>query len=419
MIRLVLAIGALLVAATAADAQPPRLERMVLVIRHGIRPPTHPNADIAKYAAQAWPDWSVPPGELTPHGGETVRLMGETLRAVGVEDHLLPASGCSRPGEASVWADGTDQRTRRTGEILAAALEPGCTLPVGWAPPEPRDPIFAGTDAGACHIDTAAARAALQAAAAAAAAPQSQALAAATEELQSILAPDACRGGSGVCFRHAAGAAAGSGGVIFPMTASLAEDLYLEYAEGKPMSEVGWGRASRADLDEVMRIHEAAFEGISGDLYLATHRAASMARDVLDALAGYPVVGGPQSGPGLKLLAFSGHDTNLAWMGALFGLQWTLPGQPSATAPSTVLAFELWVRDGHQYVLPVVYYETLDQMRTLTPARAEHVTLHFKDCASGPKGSCPLATLRQRVLAELPPGCGEAPAPEPAAAPRP
>jgi 4-phytase/acid phosphatase len=413
MIRLVLAIGALLTLAGAAGAQPLQLERVVVVMRHGIRPPTRPNADIAKYAAQAWPDWPVAAGELTPHGGETVRLMGETLRAAYVADRLLPASGCSRPSEASVWSDGTDQRTRRTGEILAAALEPGCKLPVGWAPPEPRDPIFAGTDAGACHIDPAAARAAMEAAAAAAAAPQTQAIAAATDRLQSILAPDACRGGPGVCFRAGVGSASGSGMVVFPATAALAENLYLEYADGKPMSEVGWGRASRADLDEVMRIHEAAFEGISRNLYLATHRAALMTRDVLDALGGEPVVGGPTSGPGMRLLAFAGHDTNLAWMGAIFGLEWTLPGQPAATAPSTALAFELWARDGHRYVLPVVYYETLDQLRTLSPPRAERIVLHFKDCATGPKGSCPLAALRARVLAELPTGCGEAPTPQP------
>ena len=62
------------------------------------------------------------------------------------------------------------------------------------------------------------------------------------------------------------------------------------------------------------------------------------------ALAGKPVGGGPQSGPDLKLLALSGHDTNLVLMAGVFGLNWTLPGEPDGTAPSTALAFELWSR---------------------------------------------------------------------------
>ena len=95
MIRVVLMIAALLGLAGAAHAQAPRLERVVLVMRHGVRPPTMPNAAIAKYAAQPWPDWPVAPGELTPHGGETVRLMGETLHARYAGGGLLPASGCA------------------------------------------------------------------------------------------------------------------------------------------------------------------------------------------------------------------------------------------------------------------------------------------------------------------------------------
>ena len=94
---------------------------------------------------------------------------------------------------------------------------------------------------------------------------------------------------------------------------------------------------------------------------------------------------------------------NLVLMASVFGLAWTLPGEPDATAPSTALAFELWTDHGTQYVRPVVYYETLNQLRTLKPGSARVLPLTFKDCASGPMGSCQLETLRQRALAALPP----------------
>jgi 4-phytase/acid phosphatase len=131
-----------------------------------------------------------------------------------------------------------------------------------------------------------------------------------------------------------------------------------------------------------------------------------MTRIILAALAGQPVSGGPQSGPETRLLVLSGHDTNLAWMGGVFGLDWKFPDNPDATAPSTSLAFELWADGGRQFVRPVLYYGALDQLRTLTPRAARTLPLKFADCATGPMGSCPLDTLSQRVLAELPGDCG-------------
>src|SRR5579863_2284761 len=129
MIRFLVALAALGVLAAGASleaASAPHLERVVVVMRHGVRPPTQSNAELAKYAAEPWPDWPVAPGELTPHGGETVRLMGETLRVAYRADHLLPTSGCAGVGNVTVWADGADERTQKTGAILAAALQPGC-----------------------------------------------------------------------------------------------------------------------------------------------------------------------------------------------------------------------------------------------------------------------------------------------------
>jgi 4-phytase/acid phosphatase len=91
----------------------------------------------------------------------------------------------------------------------------------------------------------------------------------------------------------------------------------------------------------------------------------------------------------------------------VFGLRWTLPGEPDGTAPSSALAFELWSDGAHQYVRPVIYFATMDQLRTLQPARAQSLPLAFPDCASGPKGSCPVEAIAKRVEALLPPGCGE------------
>ena len=121
----VLAVATLALAiASGSPAWALKLEKVVLVQRHGVRPPTSNNTELAKYAAAPWPAWPVPPGELTAHGEATVRLMGDTLASLYRDQGLLPASGCPTPGVVAVWADGTDQRTRRSGEVLAASLAP-------------------------------------------------------------------------------------------------------------------------------------------------------------------------------------------------------------------------------------------------------------------------------------------------------
>src|SRR5512135_1768890 len=99
------ALVALGAAATLQAAGAPRLERVVVVMRHGVRPPTQSNAELAKYAAEPWPAWPVGPGELTPHGGETVRLMARSLARAYRADGLLPR-GCPTAGAVAVWADG-------------------------------------------------------------------------------------------------------------------------------------------------------------------------------------------------------------------------------------------------------------------------------------------------------------------------
>jgi len=108
--------AALVLAAGTAEATTLHLVRVVIVTRHGVRPPTQSNADLAKYADKAWPDWPVAPGELTPHGAETVRLMGVTLREAYRAAGLLPREGCAGPGQVTVWGDGADQRTRESGK---------------------------------------------------------------------------------------------------------------------------------------------------------------------------------------------------------------------------------------------------------------------------------------------------------------
>ena len=411
---LLIALGAVLAAASSAPAAPLRLERVVLVQRHGVRPPTSSNADLAKYAAQPWPDWPVAPGELTPHGGQTVKLMGDTLREAYRRQGLLPPNGCPGERQASVWADGADQRTRRTGEILAEALAPGCGIKAGWAPPLPRDPMFGGSTETACRLEPAPARAAVVAAIGPSlATPASRR---AMSRLQSILAPDACKGGKGTCFSGDDTLADSPRVPAFRVRSPSAPASPRICCWNTPRAcrsptSAGAARPAWRRSSSIMPVHERLFGMLRRDTYLAGRQGALMARTVLAALdgsAGAPAQG-PQYGPAARVVALAGHDTNIAFMGAVFGLDWTLPGQPDVTSPAQTLALELWAdpATGERYVRPVMYYETLDQLRTLKPASARRLALRFDDCADGRDGACSLTEASRRVLALIPPGCGE------------
>src|SRR5580700_682552 len=83
----------------------PVLEKVLILERHGVRPPTKPPEAFAKYASQPWPQWPVTPGELTPHGAEAMRAMGAGLR---VRYASLLTDKCPSPSSVFVWADNGD-----------------------------------------------------------------------------------------------------------------------------------------------------------------------------------------------------------------------------------------------------------------------------------------------------------------------
>ncbi|HWF76098.1 MAG TPA: histidine-type phosphatase [Caulobacteraceae bacterium] len=393
---LVLALALSALVGGIADAAP-MLERVVVVMRHGVRPPTQSNDQLRKYSADPWPAWPVAPGDLTPHGGRTVALTGRTIRATYVGAGLLPARGCAGPGAVSVWADGADERTQMTGVVLAAALSGGCDAPVGWSLEKPRDQIFGSASGDACKVDASHEWSRVQT-------PQEiEALKAATAKLQAIVAPTACdpTPGPGTCFTRSP-----DNNGIFPNTASLAEDILLEYAEGMRTGDVGWGRASETDIDLILQIHEAAFGRLRDNVYASARRGAAMTRVIMAGLQGEPIGGGPETGPNLKLLGLAGHDTNLVLMASTFGLTWKLPDNPDATAPSTALAFELWRDGGRRYVRAVLISQTLDQLRSQSPGVGQVTPLKFEGCASGPMASCPLEQIKRRIEKVIPPDCG-------------
>ena len=405
-------LSALVLAAPAASAASPTLESVVIVQRHGVRPPTKPASSLAKYASQAWPDWPVAPGELTPHGAEAVRLLGAWTRAHYAALGVLPAKGCPGSGDVFVWADGADHRTVDSGNAMLRGLAPGCGVTDQHGTAGREDAVFAAMESGQCPLPDAVAQAEIplvQARLKALPASYAPALAALRQVLAPGISGAACN--ADLCFedgKNAVGQDEGKAKVKGPLgtAASLAEDLLLEDAEGFSGDRLGWGRLNDAKLTQIMTLHALASDITRRDPAVAGHNGAMLAQDVLAALGG----GAPlpaQHGKRARITVFLGHDTNLDNLAGIFGLTWSLPGQPDDTAPDTALVFERW-RDapGHETVRVFVRYQTLAQLRGLTRLAGDEkpgeVALTPGYCRAA---GCDIADLQRRVRQVVPEAC--------------
>ncbi|HEY3814410.1 MAG TPA: histidine-type phosphatase [Caulobacteraceae bacterium] len=402
LVALCLGFGAITEPAVAAD----HLERVVIVMRHGVRPPTKTAAALAPLADKSWPDdaaWGAKPGELTPRGAEAIRKLGRYLRTRYADE---------RPQAAVIWADGADQRTRETARNLALGIAPDAPPPFGAVADGTHDPLFSGPGAGVCPSDPAGALAAARALGPVDTAETETAL----KRLQAIAAPNGCAGGPGPCLQGPSTVQATAKGLKIdgPVStgASLAEDFLLEYENGLPSDQVGWGRLQSGDLSAVMATHRRESDIERGLPYIASRRAAVLTRFIVTALSEDTAArdGGPTVKAGDRMVILVGHDTNLANLGGAFGLNWSFPDQPDSTAPGTALAFERWRRaDGKPYVRVRLFYTTPDQVRTLADTPPHELKL---PCAPS-SDACAMNAFTAPVLARIAEACPPAAAIKP------
>lgn len=397
-----------LLTATQTSAAEATLERVVIVERHGVRPPTKAAADLAKYAQNPWPEWPVPPGELTAHGADAMTLMGGAFLRTYIKSGLFADGGC--PAGVFVWSDSGDQRTRASGDAILKGF--GCTAPSQHLSAGSEDPMFDAVAAKVCTPDAAQAKAAAEKRLASSMAGQRNAYDKGRKVLQSVLTPNGCgKPGQRECLigdgENSITVKNGDVRMEGPLAvaSSLSENLLLEYSEGMPRQDVGWGNGAGA-LSGVLPLHNLYADVMRRNPALASYRSALLAQQIVDLLnhRPSPFQGAAPVPADAKLVVFLGHDGNLSNLSGLIGTPWSLPGQPDATAPGTALAFELWrAADGTKVVKLRVLYQTLEDTRGL----AKLVTPRSRPLAlSGcPKGICSLAELTKRLEENIAPAC--------------
>ncbi len=382
------------------------LQFVVYLSRHGVRSPTGKSDRYDTYSAAPWPKWSVPPGYLTPHGFELMKIFGAYDRAHLAAEGLLASAGCADVAHITILAD-SDERTRETGKALAEGMFPGCAVTVHALPEDDPDPLFHSMRAGVGKPEGELAQTAIEGRIGGNAANLADTYRPQLEALDRILAgcdktpatnsartsifdlpPDISRSKSDhVASLHGP----------LDLASSMSEILLLEYTDGMKGTDLGWGCLDEAKLREVMQLHAAEVEYSERTPVIAAMDASNLLDHIVTAMeqstAGRPPQGAPGK-PGDRALFLVGHDTNIATVAGMLDLNWMLDGRRDDTPPGGALIFELWRAQSGAYSVRIYYTaQTLDQMRDAQPltlaSPPDQVPVFVPGC-SGADMSCPL-----------------------------
>jgi 4-phytase/acid phosphatase len=360
-------------AATSDD----ELRGVIILVRHGVRVPIESEIRASSYNAQPWPSWGVAEGVLTPHGTKALNLLGEWYRARYAS--LLEGTPCDKRG---IYAEAnTTQRTIASAHAMLDGLAPGCNIQVHQASAGKRNPLFTGPTGPPVDkqrlTDATDGRMANN--------PDWYVHAFAVPMAMMYHVMHDCTAGDKECdpskpdFRTVrvkdGKAMPRNAREENPVTlgADFAEHLLLEYTEGMPMEQVGWGRVTRADLDQLMEMNTRYHDFMLRTPY-STQVVASNLADHIRATVDASATGKPTAGelglPTDRFVLLDAHDGNLSWLGGLLRIDWLLQDQTfNATPPGSGLVFEVHrSRSTGKSTVQVSYIsQTLDQMRYLQP----------------------------------------------------
>jgi 4-phytase/acid phosphatase len=393
-----------------------QIRAVVIVARHGVRAPIESETRSGVFNAQPWPKWPTDPGLLTPHGIDALKRMGEFYR----QRYAPLLQGCD-----SVKVESTNvPRTIASAKAVMSIVVPSCDPQI--TPDLTSDPAAIDKTRLA---DAIAGRMSAQ--------PQwfTHAFARPLDEMHEVLTT--CPGCKSVPdFRTMMlatstqaptmmqpGASSTSHTVIprdpakenaVALGADFAENFLLQYTEGLPMSQVGWGRVPRAKLDDLMEMNTRYHDFILRTPYYAQQAAGPMARKIsqwLSAAASglnIPIRTGRPDVPtegGASLLYLSAHDANLTWLGGLLRIDWIVSDETiNATPPGSALVFELVhnTRANTDAVRTFFLAQTLDQIRNLTPLtgpdRPSIAPIYIPGCSGpAPDYACSIATFAQVI----------------------
>jgi 4-phytase / acid phosphatase len=399
-----LALAAPLTDAAGADEV---LRKVVIVSRHGVRTPTSTPVELANWAAQPWPTWNQPTAALTPRGAELATLMGHYYRQYVAEQGVVPGTGCPAPGSVYFYAD-VLERTKATAQALIDGFAPGCGITYRMKGDVKVDPLFHPLEAGVCKVDPMVAQTRVLERAGGDLNRLTGNMKPALDVLQTVL--DCCK--PALCTAWGRNEqcklgdlptvlsprADGSGLELLgalAIASTTSELLLLEYSDGMPAADVGWGRATPAQIRDTLPLNGEQFDLMERTPYLARKMGSSLLSRVGAAVTSARQLGFGVLDPAVrqaKFVAYVGHDTNIWQLASMLDVTWLQPGYSrNQTPPAGALMFE--VREGADKRLRVYtsyLAQSIEQMRNVTTLTVEappqRTALRVPGCSANAPG---------------------------------
>jgi 4-phytase/acid phosphatase len=369
------------------------LKQIIIFGRHSIRAAISTTNTLNQFSAYPYPDYfGVPVGYLTTNGQQAAGLLGSYFHDYLLHEKLLTGSNDTDLARSYFRAN-TIERSYMTAAKFGAGLVPGVTVPIHTYAAGAADPVFDPLSAGVATVDPARALAevlGLYGSGTNLASAYSSELSLLSEVLYPpgtqpntnstqgsvdpttlpiTLVTNTPQGTNLPTYKT--GDVINMGGLF--AAGSAADPFVMQYTDGFPTNEVGWGRFTLDTLSQQTRLATLGFSIAMRPPYLARVQASSAAshilRSMLQITGGVPLDGALGTNQPQALVIVS-SDAYLAGLAGLLDMHWLLPGyQPDFCPPGGALVFELrQVKTNGQYLVRVFYTaQTFDQLRNLTP----------------------------------------------------
>ena len=368
---------------TAQTVDDTQLKQVIIFGRHSVRSPVLDNSTLDTWSVLPFPAFQDMPGILTSNGATLETILGGYYRLWLKQEKLLTGND---PAYANLvyFRANSLERTIATANAFATGLLPGAKVNVN-SYQQGSDPLFNPVGAGVALLDSDMAIAAVKGRLGGN--PQSLASTYAAEYAltRSLLlnyspsqnpVPAPPAGTVDVTTIPIAvtegtnGSPLNLGGLTAVLFAT--DPFVMEYADGMPASDVGWGQLTAGGISQTSRITTLVEDLLYRTPYLdqiqSSNVASHVVRSMVQAATGNPIPG-TLGTPATKVILLLASDVNVTGLAGLFHMDWLLPGyQPDFCAPGGALVFQLrQSQSTGEYIVRTSYIaQTMDQLRNQT-----------------------------------------------------
>ena len=382
VLTLTIPIGVRVQAQTVTANDETTLKQIIIFGRHSIRSATNSPEQLAPYALDPYPPFSVAPGCLTENGSQAETLFGAYFRRYLIYEGLLTGND-NTDSVHSYFRSNSIERSWMTADAFGLGLIPNVGAPVHSFQIGVTDPVFDPIGAKVANVDANTAAAQVQEIFNSAAALQS-AYSGEYSLISSVLFDNAPspQGKTDpttipIALTPNTSSQLTTGSVIniggLDVTQNAVDPFVMQYCDNFDMSDVAWGRLTEDQLSQETRIATLIANIELRTPYLNQVQSSNAASHVLRTMqqaVRRSNIGGSFGNSGSRTVVVISSDTYVTGLAGLLNVHWQLPGyQQDFCAPGGALIFELrQVNTTNEYIVRVFYTaQTFDQLRSLTP----------------------------------------------------